>query len=59
MDSFQYLLSLSLIVITTLVIVGSIPKKPKVRALAIGAPAVVFVRDDPRREPGHVGSGIL
>ncbi|KAF8851765.1 hypothetical protein BDZ45DRAFT_601020, partial [Acephala macrosclerotiorum] len=43
MDSFQYLLSLSLIVIITLVIIGGIPEKPEVRLLAMVAPAFVFM----------------
>lgn len=43
MDSFQYLLSISLIVTIILVIVGGIPERPKVRVLAMVAPSFVFM----------------
>lgn len=43
MDSLQYILSLSLILVVTLVIVGGIPEKPKIRVLAIVSPAFVFM----------------
>jgi hypothetical protein len=43
MDSFQYILSVSLVLVITLTIIGGTGKKPKIRVLAMLAPSFIFM----------------